>query len=151
MKLILLIIFFFTTLVRADCTFNITNYSDTIIAVKAGFYKQESSVVTIDIASSKIFKVKSVFKCNTISPLGFGMTYIDLITQKSQGGWRYDPVANMIRGVGYSNGSQDMVFATAPNGENLVLFNNNSPNADSFDVRIEKAQRNISRQIGSIN
>ena len=86
-----------------------------------------------------------------MSNIGFGVTYINLTSKLSEGGWVYLPFTKMIRGIGKSRGSQDMVSGVAPNGEKLVLFNNLKPNADSFDVRIEKAGRNISHQLGSMD
>lgn len=152
LRIIFLLIGAFTAVsVFADCTFNITNYSDTPVVFQAGFYKGESATETVGVASSKNIKIKNALSCNAMSAVGFGVTYINLITKKSEGGWVYVPAAKMIRGIGISTGSQDMVLGIAPNGEKLVLFNNTSPNSDSFDVRIEKAGRNISRQTSSMN
>lgn len=137
--------------VFADCTFNITNYSDSQLGVEAGFYGGNSVTVDIDVASSKTVKVKNTLSCNAMSPVGFGVTYVNLVGKQSSGGWVYAPGSKMIRGVGRSSGSQDMVVGTSPNGGGLILFNNNNPSADSFDVRVEKASRNVSRQLGSMN
>jgi hypothetical protein len=135
----------------ADCTFNITNYSDVAVTVQAGYYGGGSDTATVPIASAKDIKIKNALNCNALSSIGFGVTYVNLVGKQSTGGWVYAPAAKMIRAIGPSAGSKDMVVGTAPNGEKLVLFNNTSPNSDSFDVRIEKANRNISRQFGSMN
>lgn len=149
--LFILISCFFVTTVWADCTFHITNYSDTPLVFEAGFYNGENARATVAAAGSRNVKVKNALVCNDMSLVGLGITYINLITKQSQGGWVYVPAANMIRGVGRSAGNQNMVVGIAPNGEKLELFNNTRPNSDSFDVRVEKAGRNISRQLGSMD
>lgn len=150
-KLIILFVVCWNICAWADCTFNITNYSDTPVVVAAGFYGGESAVISVEAVSNKSIKIKNNLHCNGTSNIGFGVTYVNLVTKLSEGGWVYAPSVNMIRGVGVATGSQDRVVGKAPNGEKLTLFNNASPNADSFDVRIEKANRNISRQLGSMN
>ncbi|MCC2624883.1 MAG: hypothetical protein K0R14_756 [Burkholderiales bacterium] len=146
-----LLSFFYFLSVHADCIFNITNYSDTPISVKAGFYDGPESSGVVNVASSRIIKIKNVLSCNSTSAVGFGVTYINLVGGKSVGGWVYSPSIKMIRAIGQSRISKDMVSGVAPNGEKLVLYNNARPGSDSFDVSIEKAGRNISRQLGSMN
>ncbi|HLX53723.1 MAG TPA: hypothetical protein VKR58_07270 [Aquella sp.] len=153
MKLVFILLnFFYTLSVWADCTFNVTNYSDTPVNITAGFFNGESSTATVGVASSGIIVIKNTLKCNAESNIGSGVTYINLVGGKSKGGWVYVPSPKaMIQGIGPSKGSRDMVSGLAPNGRELVLFSNTSPNIDSFDVRIQKAGRNISRQLGSMD
>jgi hypothetical protein len=146
-----LISLFYAIQAQADCTFNITNYSDTPIMVKAGFYNGPEADGAVNIASSRIIKIKNILSCNSTSNIGFGVTYVNLVGGKSEGGWVYTPSTKMIRAIGQSRISKDMVSGTAPNGEKLVLFNNARPGSNSFDVSVEKAGRNISRQLGSMN
>jgi len=136
----------------SDCTFNVTNYSDTQVNITAGFFNGESSTTTVGVASSKNIIIKNTLKCNAESNIGSGVTYINLVGGKSKGGWVYVPSPKaLIQGIGPSKGSRDMVAGVSPNGRELVLFSNTSPNVDSFDVRIQKAGRNISRQLGSMD
>lgn len=153
MKPILILLSIFYVLAAwANCTFNVTNYSDSLVNIKAGFFNGESSTATVGIASSKNIVIKNTLKCNATSNIGSGITYINLVGGKSKGGWVYVPYPkSLIQGIGPSKGSRDMVAGVAPNGRELVLFSNTSPNVDSFDVRIQKAGRNISRQLGSMD
>jgi hypothetical protein len=151
-SVLILLNFFCILSAWADCTFNVTNYSDTPVDFTAGFFNGESATARVGVASSKIVIVKNTLKCNATSNVGLGVTYINLVGGKSEGGWVYVPSPKaMIRGNGPTNGSRDMVAGVAPNGRKLVLFSNTSPNVDSFDVRIQKAGRNISRQLGSMD
>ncbi|MCC2644910.1 MAG: hypothetical protein K0R94_688 [Burkholderiales bacterium] len=147
----IILIFFYASHVWSDCTFNITNYADTPLVVEAGFYKGPSTTATVGIASSKIIKIKNDLSCNAVSNTGLGVTYLKLVSKKSVGSWVYMPLAKMIQGIGQSRISQNTVAGIAPSGEQLVLFNNLRPGPDSFEVRVEKAGRNISRQLGSMN
>lgn len=149
-KLFILLILFISN-GFADCTFKVTNYSDMPVSVEAGFYGGSSIKFSIGIASSQVAKIKNSLLCNAVSPSGTGVTYINLIDKQSRGGWVYLPTSNMIRAIGASFGSQDYVMGIAPSGTKLVLFNNMKPGTDWFEVRIEKASRNVSRQLGSMN
>ncbi len=148
---LVLLSFFYAIAAQADCTFNITNYSDVPIKVKAGFYNGPEADGEVNIASSRVIKIKNALSCNSMSNVGFGVTYINLVGGKSVGGWVYDPSVKMIRAIGLSRISKDMVSGVAPSGVKLTLFNNARPSSDSFDVRIEKANRNISLQMGSMD
>ena len=54
--------FFYAIFAWSDCTFNITNYSDTPVVVEGGFYAGQKFTATVPIASSKIIKNKKYFK-----------------------------------------------------------------------------------------
>lgn len=152
MKLALVLLnFFYVLYAWSDCEFNITNYSNTKVKVEAGFYKGQKSTDTVGIASSRVIMVKSPLKCDAISDVGLGITYVNLVSGKSNGGWVYVPSAKLIRATGPSRLSRDSAFGIAPNGEKLVLSNNGKPDSDTFKVSIEKAGRNISRQLGSMD
>lgn len=135
----------------ADCEFIVNNYGSTDINVEAGFYSGKSNKFTVRVAGQNSVKIKSDYSCDSKSNAGFGVVYINLIGGKSKGGWIYSPEANMFRGVGVSIGNNEGVKGLAPNGSNLILYNNYTPKSNIFEVKVEKADRNISRQFGSMN
>jgi hypothetical protein len=135
----------------ADCTFIVTNYSDTPVMVQAGFYAGESTTFTVDVASANTARIKNKLSCDGVSPAGLGITYVTLVGKQSSGGWVYAGQPKMIRAVGASHGNQNFVFGRSPSGTKLALFNNTRPKVETFEVRIEKANRNISQQFGSMD
>ncbi|MFN7094481.1 MAG: hypothetical protein ACK4M7_03870 [Burkholderiales bacterium] len=153
MKKLLLVMGILTTATYADCTFQVTNYSQVAINIEAGFFTQPKKKIyfTIPAAQTKHATIKSAIKCDELTLTGLGVSYISLVSQKSSGGWVYSPSSAMIRAVGYSTMGSRGVIGLAPNGAQLFLYNNYKPKPATFAVVVENAQRNVSRQLGSIN
>lgn len=146
----MLVIFKFS---YADCNFLLSNYSSETLIAKAGFYHSESSeTFTIQPAQTRGVLVKSPLSCNSSSPSGLGVTYINLIQGKSNGGWVYIlSDKNIIRATGQLSDNQNKTFATSPNGTTIILNSNPNPSADKFSVVVEKAIYSVSKQKSSLN
>jgi hypothetical protein len=137
--------------VLANCNFIVNNYSDATVNIEAGFYNGKTSKAKVAAAASTVIPIKADLDCKSVSAAGFGITFINLIDGKSQGGWLYQPDGNLIRATGKSYTNSDGVVGQAPGGEKIVLMNNPKPQDEKFEVSIEKASRNISRQVSSMN
>ena len=140
----------------ANCNFIINNYSDTPLNVTVGFYHDKNKTdggktETIPGTGAKNIQIKSDLQCNSKLDAGIGMTYINLVGKKSEGGWVYSPDSEMIRAMGKSFSDTRGVVGIAPDGTKLILFHKYHPADDKFEVAIEKASRNISLQIASMD
>ena len=135
----------------ANCSFIINNYSDTPLNVTVGFYNGDSKNGSVPGTGQTVIKIKSDLQCNSASPAGLGLTYINLEGKKSEGGWIYVPESKMIRGIGKSFSDSRGVVGIAPDGTKLILLHKYNPSDDKFEVAIEKASRNISLQMSSMD
>lgn len=137
---------------NADCMFHIVNNSSWTIYAEAGFYSQptKSVLLMIPTARSKYVSIKSDLSCLSSNSAGMGAAYINLVNGQSVGGWVYSPSTSMIRASGASNNSSDGVVGLTTTGNKLFLRNNYKPDPNLFEVTVQSAQRNISRQLGSM-
>lgn len=135
----------------ADCTFIINNYTDTKVIAEVGFSNHINTQLQVSPASANNTLVKSTYNCKSTSPAGLGLAYITLITKQSHGGWIYIPQSSTIRALGKSSFNAEWVVGTSPLGTKLILFNNSKTSDNLFEVKIELAGRNISRQLGSMD
>jgi len=142
---------FYASLTFADCDFIVSNYASEAVNVKVGFYGGKSALFTVKAASQNNVKIKSDLTCDSKTDAGLGVAYIDLIDRKSSGGWVYAPEAKMFRAHGVAISNNDGVKGLGPNGSSLILSHNYVPKSDAFEVRIERSDRNISRQVSSMN
>lgn len=132
----------------ADCEFIVSNYSDQSINLEAGFLGSKSTKFMVRNSSQNSVLIKNDATCD--GELSHG-AYINLVGEKSKGGWVYVSNAKMYRAVGRAIGSDSGVEGLSPNGTRLILYNNYAPKSNTFEVRVGKADRNISRQFGSMN
>jgi hypothetical protein len=150
-KIIYFVIAVIPAYLWADCNFIINNYSDTPLTTTIGFYTGDSKTVSVPGSGSREIQIKSDLQCNSASVAGLGQTYINLEGGKSKGNWVYSPESKMIRAVGMSFSDSRGVVGIAPDGTKLILFNKYNPSDDKFEVAIEKANRNISLQLSSMD
>jgi hypothetical protein len=133
----------------ADCIFTVTNNSTQTVMVEAGFFNQKKTAFSILPASVANQVVKSDLTCLDVTKAGLGVSYINLVSGKSSGGWVYAPATKMIRAVGSQIVSADGRIGNTPNGLEVFLSNNAKPTGGTFEVEIKNIKRNVSRQLGS--
>ena len=135
----------------ADCIFRVNNNSRQTLVVRSGLFHQNYLDWKIAPSTSNSVVLKGNWSCFTQDEAGLGLAYINLITDKSTGGWVYDPTTNVIRAWGNAEGSVTGNIGKSPNGTLLLLNHNVTPNRSLFVVQVNNASRNISRQFGSSN
>ena len=140
-----------TSMVHADCTFQVVNDSLTPINVEAGYYNADKTKVTFKVMPATAVErlVKNDFKCNEINKSGLGITYVNLVGGASVGGWVFDPNISQIRAVGAS-ATQTGAIGRAPGGVSIYLAGTRNPEVDRFIVMIKSVQSS-SRQNASMN
>ena len=134
----------------ADCLFRVANYSNYPVKIHAGFYGGESKDLTISNQVSGTVSVSSAYDCYSASQSGTGVVFINLISKKSKGGWRYDPGSGMIRALGKSVKNAASVIGVEPDGHEVALMNNYTPESSVFGVILKPAQFGTSK-VGSSN
>lgn len=139
------------TFCYADCTFIVTNNSTQPLNVEAGFFNKNKINFLVPAAGVVQEEIKSDLKCTEVTPSGLGLTYVNLVGDKSQGGWVYAPESKMIHANGDKASSSDGRIGSAPNGLLIFLSNNYKPKNDVFSVEIKNVKRNVSRQLGSMD
>ena len=135
----------------ADCEFIVTNNSSSRVVVEVGFFNKNKESFVIEPARSDAREIKGDYSCTDITQSGLGVSYVNLISGKSSGGWVYDTVNKVIRANGASTASAIGRVGMSPNGTLLWLPNNAKPVNDVFNVEIKNIERNVSRQLGSMD
>ncbi len=135
----------------ADCNFVVTNNSATPVTVEAGFFNNSKITFSVPEATVMVKLIKSNYNCTEVTQSSLGITFVNLVGNKSSGGWVYDPASKMIRANGYKAASSSGRIGNAPNGLQIFLANNTRPQKDDFRVEIKNIERNVSRQLGSMD
>lgn len=135
----------------ADCEFMVTNNSKESLTVEVGFFNKNKTTFSVQQAMTNNVVLKNDDSCRGVTQAGLGMTYINLIGGQSVGGWVYEPVANMFKAIGVGAVAPDGRIGISPKGNKLFLLNTGSPADNQFVVQIKSADRNISRQFGSMD
>ncbi len=128
----------------ADCTFLVNNNSSSKVSVEAGITTKGAIPIKFAILPNSSIKktLKSNYNCTSYSLAGLGLAYINLINDQSSGSWRYIPQNKQIKAVGFSDYANNHVIGLSENGQKLILFNNDAPTDNLFEVMINSANNN---------
>lgn len=136
---------------NADCMFKIMNYTDYSVSIKVGFYKGESEEFIATPATTSIKKIANEkYLCNSSSPAGLGVVYINFPNDPDHAGVIYLPRANSVKLKGDFTGTPEGRFMRADNG-NPVWLNASglAINDDVMEVKINFTGRPNSFSAGT--
>jgi hypothetical protein len=134
----------------ADCTFEITNYTNSTFSIAYGFYgtkAQESTIIKPAILTTK--QISSSYQCNSVNNLGDGVAYIKFIKDQNNTSAIYSATNQAITLLGNSNGSPWGRELIADNKQHLWLSRDSTTVSDHFALKISFVQRPNSKSAGT--